>query len=177
MSSLETTDTTADPVLTPLNDEPLSGDDALALLDADILGEGIDAVVVEQPPPPLGRSWAFDWSGRRGFQTGGQGPQQTFGLDSLKMWCEKCLRTERGAHPIHPPDYGMDNPYGAIGLLHEDDPDLEQRIVDALTFHPRITAVRDFVRNFDVDDDYLAVSFTVVLDDGSEATFNNLEVQ
>lgn len=175
MSTFETDFSTT--TFLPLGDEPVSAEDELALVDADILALGNEAVVQEDPPPPLGRGWAFDFGGGTGFRSGkGQGPQLTYGIDTLRVWCEKALRTDRGAHPIHPDDYGMDNPYGAIGMFHDEDPDLEQRVVDALTFHPRITAVRDIVRSYDADDEYLSLSFTIVLDDGSEAVFTDVGV-
>jgi hypothetical protein len=99
---------------------------------------------------------------------------ETRGISTLQGWIEKCLRTARGAHPIHPEDYGIEMPDNAIGRAHDFDTDLELRIREALQFHPRIADVTDFVREDDPDDEFITVSFTVVLDDDSSFPLNTV---
>lgn len=154
----------------PSPPEPIDPNDALADLEAsfEAQGEPADLLVVEEPPPPIGRSWAYDF-GTRQFVTKGHGPLATQGISTLTGWIEKCLRTARGAHPIHPPGYGMVNPTELMGVLTEGAPvaELEARIRDALTFHDRIADIEDFDWNLDPDDEWVSISFSVLLDDDS----------
>lgn len=157
-------------IFQPSSVPPVSPDDALADLEA-TFGQSVDPpqiVVVQDAPPPIGRSWAFNWD-TLSFDVGqnGDSPQVISGLLTLVQWAEKCLRTERGSHPIHPPEYGLVGLHALWGssiqavALHE----LEENIADALTFHPRITAVSDFDSDFDPGDEWIAISFTLIVDD------------
>lgn len=149
-------------------EDAFSASDALADLEADFQGisDPADLVVIEEPPPPIGKSYAFDFASGA-WISGGRGPLQTRELTTLLYWIEKCLRTARGAHPIHPPDYGLRDPTGLMGKLIEGAPfgEMEGRIREALTFHPRITDIEDFSFDFDPDDEWVSVNFTVLLDD------------
>lgn len=151
----------------PTDDEPLFAEDALAALQDQLdPSQAPDLIVSKATPVPLGRSPAFDFSTKRfDRRPGSKGPAWTTGDGTLKGWIEKCLMTARGAHPIHPPGYGLVRPQDIIGgPVTEPPADLAQRITDALTFHPRIASVRDFAFAFDPDDEYLAVGFTVITD-------------
>lgn len=152
----------------PTNDEPMFGQESLdALQDAlDPNANRVDLIVTQATPAPLGRAPKFDFAARAWERApGAQGPVMTHGNETLKNWIEKCLSTARGAHPIHPPGYGLQRPEDLIGgPVTEVPADLTQRITDALTFHPRIANVTDFAFDYDPSDDYLAVSFTVVTD-------------
>lgn len=153
------------------NPTPLNPNDALADLEAafEAAGEPADLLVIEQSPPPIGRSWAFDFSSGR-FISGGSGPLPTNGEVTLIMWCEKAMRTARGAHPIHPPGYGLLKPTELIGAAVQGAavPELEARIRDTLTFHPRISDITDFEWSSDPNEEWISIDFTIVRDDDSE---------
>jgi hypothetical protein len=166
----------------PEEEEPVSAEQALAELEQALEDAPDEAdLVVGAPPPPIGRSWAFDWQLRnfaRGH--GHRGPQPTRDEATLQQWIIKALRTARGAHPVAPELYGLPQASiegmigGPAGVVP---PDLEQRVSETLLEHPRITEVRDFVYAHDPNDDRLFVSFTYELDGGQEeATVEGLEV-
>lgn len=103
------------------------------------------------------------------------GPARLWDIGTERFHCffaeggllHNCLRTDRGAHPVHPAGYGFVRPHpgligGAVGQIPAD---LEVRIREALTFHPRISDVSDFAYAFTDDEDFLSVGFTVALDD------------
>jgi Protein of unknown function (DUF2634) len=155
-------------------------DDSRSFLDED---DQADVITVDAPPPPLGLSWAFDFSTNTFLMGGIGGPLETRGLATLRGWIEKCLMTARGAHPIHPPDYGVEGLTDIIGdaATPEVAGGLEEVIRDALLFHPRITEVVDFAAfvgehddldtSITPDDETLFVSFTVVTDDEETIDF------
>jgi hypothetical protein len=162
------------PALVPETDVPEEPEDVLAELENALqtFPSDVDLVVGEEEPPPIGRSWAFDWAMRDFVRSSGSaGPQPTRGLETLTEWIEKCLRTARGAHPVHPQGYGVAQASadglvgGPVGSIP---PDLEERVKDALLFHPRITDVRGFSYSSDPDDEWLGVSFTFEVDGGAE---------
>lgn len=94
-------------------------------------------------PAPLGRSWAFDMGAER-FVMHGARPQETRGLATLLGWIDKYLHTQKGALPIHPPWFGMTDPYSLFGrpVAEVSVGDL-QRDLDDMTHHPNIAAVTD----------------------------------
>lgn len=143
---------------------------------APLTPDAVDFVLTIESPKPIGRSWAFDWQERK-FVAGARarGPAATRGMETLENWIAKCLSTARGAHKIHPPGYGVlrgatDAISRSVGFIPAD---LAERVSNALTFHPRIADVRDFAYNYDPDQDWVAVAFTVVLDDESAVTVNS----
>lgn len=164
----------------PASDEPPSGKEQLDALQQalDPSSSPVDLVVAQEPPPPVGRSYAFDFTTRSFVRSQrGHAPATTVGLATLQAWCEKCLTTERGAFPIHPPGYGLTNaadmfgePVGAPPL------DLEARIKDALTFHPRIANVEDFGADWEQDEEYVSVSFTIITDRDERLTVDTVAV-
>lgn len=158
--------------LLPEDDEPLDEDEALEELDAAI--EALpddDLVVTADAPAPIGRSYGFDVHARR-FITGpnGHSPIPTYGDGTLRTWIAMTMNTDMGAHPIFSDDYGMEHlgeGFGGPTALFPTG-DYEQRIREALTFHPRIVGVRDFEWDLDPADDAVAVDFTVDVDDSSD---------
>lgn len=165
---------TEDPTLV---DEIFPDDDPesdIALTDA-LDGEDDLEVTVEPPPAPLGHSAAFDFTSGR-FLTSGHAPRTVRGLDTLRGWVEKCLRTHEGAHPVHPEGYGLAEPISSylddgadIGVA-----ELEEAITEALLFHPAIKRIENMDTELgDTPDGDLAVniSFTVITDDDSDFNF------
>jgi hypothetical protein len=160
--------------LVPEDDEPLDPEqEALETeRELELFPEAEDLVVAEERPP-LGRSWAFDFAAGRFLVSGStaRGPLATWGDATLRGWIAKALRTARGAHPIHPDDYGMEAPYGPVGRpVTLGAGGYEQDVRDALTYHPLIQDVIDFRAEADPDEEFLAVSFTVVREDGDTFT-------
>jgi hypothetical protein len=100
-------------------------------------------IVEDEPLPPLGRTWAFDLKKDEFVRVGARGPRAIFGAITLLQWIDKCLHTARGALPIHPPEYGMQDPFVIFGrpIRELSVQELQRQIEDALTFHPRIAAV------------------------------------
>lgn len=79
------------------------------------------------------------------------------GLEAIRQSVFKILKTPRYAHEIYDDDYGFDDLIGVDrGTLESE---LPQRVEEALLQDDRITAVMDFV--FDFDEDKAHVSFTV----------------
>lgn len=154
--------------LLPTDDEAADGE-AQLLATEESLDFPADLIIAEEPPPPFGRGWQFDF-GRQRF-TGpdlpsaiGRSPLRTFGPDTLRFWIEKALQTARGAHPIYGDDYGMDQPFDLIGQPFTEATvvELEQRVQNALLVHPKIADVTDF--DAEINEDELFVSFRVILD-------------
>jgi phage baseplate assembly protein W len=172
----------ADDEFAPEPDEELDALEASFDAEPEPLGdddEGISVRLADEPPV-LGRAWAFDFSSNTSLPPGARGPVAIYGMATLRLWIEKCLYTERGSHPIHPPDYGVE---GLLDMIAEPATvavasDLEERIRDALLFHPRISDVRDFDAFVGTpendDEDVLYVSFTVVTDEGEDESFDAL---
>lgn len=137
-----------------------------------------DLLVTDAPPPPLGRSWAYDFQASS-FVQGISGVAQTRGISTLKQWVEKCLRTDRGAHPIYSDDFGIVRPFDMIGMALTDvnPDDLEQRIREALTKHPSIADIDDFDMTYSPDgDEFLLVTFTVKLIDQQSIPLLSLQL-
>ena len=125
-----------------------------------------DLVVTTEEPPPLGKSWAFDFGVGKFKRVGAGGPAPTYGLTTLRYWIEKCLMTEAGAHPIHDQGYGVRGLNDLIGtqgglVMME----LESRITEAVTWHPRISGIENFSATHDPMQEYVDVAFTVVVDE------------
>lgn len=165
----------------PIEDEPLDAEAAANELERQLEDDSFSDtdLVVEEERAPIGRSWAFDF-GRNSFVVGhkAKSPLETHGIETLRGWVLKCLFTARGAHAIHPDGYGLVQPFDLIGepVLTAPAADMEERIRDALTFHPRITDVTDFIVDVDPDEEYVEVSFTVELDDETSESFDNVSL-
>lgn len=166
----------------PQNPDDLDPAATLDVLDERLVNPGApppDLIVTDASPPPLGRSWAYDFVAQQFVTSPAGGVADTHGLATLRVWIEKCLRTERGAHPIHSDDYGMVRPFDMIGMQLTDisKQDLEQRISDALTMHPSILSIDKFQMSYSTDgDDALYVSYIVTLADGQSISVSNLQL-
>lgn len=124
----------------------------------------LPGVTADAPPPPLGRTWLFDLRRDEFVRIGARGPRQIRGAETLAQWIDKALHSERGALPIHPPGYGMQEPQEIFGrnVAELSVQELHRRIEDALTFHPRIAAVVDV--KLRIEDDQAFCTFKVQTD-------------
>lgn len=158
------------PNLLPVQEEPLDPQQEFDRFEEsfDVAQRQPELVVQEEPPHPVGRSFAYDFVKRRFYLApSAHGPLETHGIETLRMWIEKCMRTARGAHPIYSDDYGIELPGDFIGGGVAAFPDdvYEQAIRDGLTAHPRISDIQNFTAVFDPMEEWVAVSFEVVVDD------------
>jgi hypothetical protein len=159
--------------LLPEDVRTLTADEELAAYD-DILDYDpeLDRELAEEAIEPFGRSWDFDFNARR-FQNLGMGPAQTTGLDSLRMWVYACLNTAKDAHPIFDEDFGVEGLDDMIGQPW--DAELAGRyrtaVRDALLQHDRITDVDGFHFNHNDLEEWVEVTFVIVVDDDEEVDF------
>jgi hypothetical protein len=163
-------------IISPPEDIP-TGDAALQLLEQQLatFPSQADLVVTAPQAVPIGRSWAYDFvEGKFITSVRARGALGTRDLATLKTWIEKALRTARGAHPVSPPGYGMLPPTSAdlvgmqVGIIPAD---IEDRVRDAVTFHPRIVDATDFAYAWSDDDDFLLINFSAILDDQTAVPF------
>lgn len=181
MSAFGEPQTTDAGVLLPSQQVPLPADDAFTRFEENIDAQpdAADLVVVEEDPPPLGRSWAYDFAGRKfvGAPTA-HGPLTIRGISTLQQWIEKVLITSRGAYPIYSDGYGIDLPADFFSgpSAHFPDDLFRDRVIDALTQHPRIVSVDSFAFNLDANAEYVACSFTVHTGQGENFNFQDVRV-
>lgn len=161
------------PELFGVEELPDSAEEAFATAEEAV--EGDDLVVsVEPQPEPLGRSWAFDFSSKR-FVMAGHSPVETRREQTLLYWAEKCLRTPQGGSPIEPADYGFDSPSELFGETIDaaEVGTLEDKVREALLFHPAITGIENFELLPDEEDgEVRLVNFQIVLDDETRLGIN-----
>jgi hypothetical protein len=155
------------PTLLPTQEEPLAPDDAFRRYEEslDERPDSVDLIVTEEPPTPVGRSWAYDFAGKTMLRTAGSsGPLVTHDDETLRQWIEHTLRVARGAHPIYSDDYGLDLPadFRSGPVSHFPLDEYERAVTDALTVHRAIEALEDFAFSYDPMQEYVAVDFTVV---------------
>lgn len=163
--------------LLPIDGEPLTPEEQIDLLD-ERLDQADTVVVAEDAPPPIGKSWAFDFTS--GFVPApAGGPLEEQGLAAIRTLVEKAIRTARGAHPIYSDDYGIDFPYEVIGK-QANAPEivlLRQAIEEAaLSAHPRVNAVTNYAAVVEPEEEALFVSFDVVLDSGESVSLTSVRI-
>ena len=164
----------------PADVEPMSPQEILSSIQETLDGTPRPDLVIDIPqPPPLGRSWGYDFLHYRFRTVAGRGPLLTQGIATLESWVEKCLHSDRGASPIWTDGYGMVRPFDVIGEPFAASPfeSLRSRIRDALIYHPRITDIQDFRVSGPEDDaneEFVEFSFTLVLDDDSLVPIPNM---
>ena len=116
-----------------------------------------------------GKELAFDFAAGDFIMVDGR-PKVVEGLEALKVWIEKAIRTARYRFPAYTFQYGCELE-DIIGL---DIPrvvlesEVERTIRDALIYDDRIQDVRDFV--IEQGGDWLKVTFTVITFDDNSFT-------
>ena len=167
----------------PLNDSveqitpagvPVPEESEAQRLDGDPTLLSDSLIVTDEEPPPIGRSWAFDFASEQFIPAAGGSPLKTYGAATLRFWVEKCLRTPRGSRPIHDAEYGMRDLWSIIGSAPDigSEADIEERVREAVTFHPRISDVAGFFMEWSEEDEAIYLTFTVVTDDDEALSFD-----
>lgn len=164
----QASDTFPDLELIPA-DEDLSVDEELAgLVDPDDLDL---AFVEDDEAQPFGKSIWLDVD-----NDPARPPLVVHGVDSFIVWATVALRTQMGAWPIFPDDFGMEDPRRLIGYPD----DVERRaeymrdVRETLMQYDRVTNVGGFVwRLLDDTGEVGGYDVTVELDGDEEI---NLEV-
>jgi len=160
--------------LQPLDPDLASAEEELQVSEATVAAEDDATVVVEPAPKPLGQTIAMDFQAHSIIRSG-KGPLMVRRTESLKQWIEKCIRTHRGAHPVHPVGYGLTEPVSElIGLSggQVQIGELSSEVRDALMFHPDVNDVIEFEAILaDPDpvtgDASVEMTFQVITGDGS----------
>lgn len=154
-----------------------SQDEDFEALNDSLEGEDEAELILDAPPHPLGRSMVIDFA-NGGLVRQGRSPMTVRGESNLQAWIEKCLRTHQGAHPIHPPGYGVETPIGDfLGTSIEDldTGDLEDVVREALTFHPAIVDIENFevgINEEDPDSPFGEITFDVVRDNDTRESID-----
>lgn len=112
--------------------------------------------------PPVGKSFLYDFN-KGDFVLKDGKPIELFGLDSLKMWIRKVLKTERFRFRIY-----KDDPYGVlleelIGLNLPRayiEAELEREVTESLLLSPYIDRLENW--SFERDGKWMRIYFRVV---------------
>jgi hypothetical protein len=145
------------------------GADPEAVLDAaeaSVLDDPFAATETDDPPVPFGRSWAFDYDNGRFFRSAGA-PAETRGVSTLVEWINATMRTAAGAHPIFPPEIGIERPEDFLGAADPTEAlsDFEDRLRTALLAHDRIQDVREFEADIDFSKGIITVTNLLIVTD------------
>lgn len=97
-------------------------------------------------------------------------PQVIDGINAIKLWIEKCIRTQLGRYYIYKDkDYGIDIDDLMVGKVYTSSfisAEIKREIERALLLNPEITRVSNF--NASLKKDKLTVEFTVTTIYGEE---------
>lgn len=145
------------------------GADPEAVLDAaeaSVLDDPFAAAETDDPPVPFGRSWAFDYDNGRFFRSAGA-PAETRGVSTLVEWINATMRTAASAHPIFPPEIGIERPEDFLGAADPTEAlsDFEDRLRTALLAHDRIQDVREFEADIDFSKGIITVTNLLIVTD------------
>lgn len=165
--------------LLPADDEGLS---PAQELDAAIAGATVEpgAIVpqAEDPPEPLGRTWAFDWASGQ-FRAAGGGPAPISGLAAVEEWVQMVVHSARYAHRVFADEFGMEGPEEPIGTMAgaEIVSEYEQHLREAILVHDRITALEKFQAVWSPAAGVLTIAyFEVVTDEEEVVSFSSFSV-
>jgi phage baseplate assembly protein W len=163
----------------PVGTEPPDPATTLDLL-ADLQDPGAVAIT-QDPPPPLGRTPAFDFATRQLIPGAAGGPLMLTGDATLMQWIDKCLRTRRGENPACDPSFGC------VALLQDlldgsvfdtaAAAQMEDVAREALTVHPRILDLLEWTIDYVDGDDLATVYLTINREGvGGEPVADTLEL-
>lgn len=121
----------------------------------------LSAETTSSTPLTYGKELAFDFATGDYIYLDGK-PKVLTGIDALKVWIEKAVRTARYRFPIYDFSYGCELEdiigYDIPRVVLESE--VQRVIREALIYDNRIKDVRDFV--IERGGDWLKVSFTVI---------------
>jgi len=117
---------------------------------------------LDEDLPPIGKSFLYDFD-KGDFVLKDGKPIELSGLDSLKMWIRKVLKTERFRFRIY-----EDDPYGVlleelIGLNLPRayiEAELEREVTESLLLSPYIDRLQEW--SFERDGKWMRISFIVI---------------
>ncbi len=131
-----------------------------------------NAVAIETTTPTttiMGKSFNFDFAaGDFVLQDGG--PAVIDNTDSIRVWVEKILRTERFQYKIYERDdeneYGLsiEGLIGGVWPRAFIEAELKREIAEAVTRHPNISSISNLIT--EQDGALLNASFTINLSNG-----------
>lgn len=156
----------------PVDDEDLvAAADQLEAAEASLEDDPFSpSTAQEDPPIPMGRSWAWDPEAER-FVRLGTTPVEVRGLDALRQLIYATLRTAQGAHAIYSDTVGIEDPDDWIGEADPTDAlaTFEPRAADALTQIDRIEELDELNPSYDPSTGIITIDDMVVITDEAEA--------
>lgn len=124
------------------------------------------AITASTKPITYGKELAFDFAAGEFIMEDGR-PKVVEGIEALKVWIEKTIRTARYQFPIYTFQYGCE----LEEIIGKDIPravlesEIRRVIREALIYDNRISDVRDF--KFDRGGNWLKVEFSVITFDNN----------
>lgn len=154
--------------LVPFDNEVTPEDD-LNAAEASVLEDTFASTVPRDPPIPFGLTWAFDYDKGRFVRSAGS-PAQVSGASALVEYIQTSMRTAAGAHPIFPPNFGIQRPEDFLGAADPTEAlaDFQERLKTALLAHDRIEDVRDFEADIDLGQGVITVTNLLIITDQAE---------
>lgn len=121
-----------------------------------------DVEEIEDELEPIGKSFAYDFSKGDFIYKDGK-LIELFGIDSLKMWIEKVIRTERDRFGVYEDlEYGtsIESLIGSTLPRAYIEAEIEREVTESLLLSPYIERLQDW--QYERDGKWLRVSFTVI---------------
>lgn len=129
----------------------------------------LDTQELPDTPEPIGKEFLFDFK-KSEFVTRNGSLVPVYGIDSLKVWIEKTLRTEQFRFAIYEgTEYGvqLENLIGSNYPREFIEAEIKREVTEALTQHPHINAIENW--RFERDGKLMRIWFTVIT---PETTFD-----
>lgn len=111
---------------------------------------------------PIGKEFLFDFQ-KGEFVTRNGSLVPVYGIESLKVWIEKTMRTEQFRFAIYEDDeYGvqLENLIGSNYPRDFIEAEIKREVTEALTRHPHINAIENW--SFERDGKLMRIWFTVI---------------
>lgn len=115
--------------------------------------------------PPIGKSFLFDFNKNEFVMRDGK-LVELYGIDSLKMWIEKMMRTERYRFEVYEgTEYGilLEDLIGSNYPRTFVEAEIKREVTETLLTHPHINAVENW--SFERDGKWMRINLTVVTSD------------
>ncbi|RKD26678.1 hypothetical protein BEP19_15840 [Ammoniphilus oxalaticus] len=116
---------------------------------------------------PMGKSFLFDFTKGEFVLRNGK-MVEVEGLDALKVWIEKCMRTERYRFRVYEGvEYGvtLEDLIGSNLPRAFVEAEIKREVTESLIQHPYIDDIQDW--RFERDGKWMRVQFRVITPDGA----------